>query len=109
MADKKYINKCAIKEKVFDNGGRLLNVAFNVAELSQHANAEGWVRIVIAPRRQPDEKGKTHYAYKDEWEPQPQPQPQQPQHPQQDPQPLAKAQPRYQEPEQQVVKDGMPF
>ena len=105
MADKTYINKCAIKEKIFDNGGRLINAAFNVAELSQHANAEGWVRIVIAPRRQPDEKGKTHYAYKDEWEPQPQ----QPQHPQQDPQPLAKTQPRYQE-EQQVVKDdGVPF
>ena len=97
MADKKYINKCAIKEKVFDNGGRLLNAAFNVAELSQHANAEGWVRIVIAPRRQPDEKGKTHYAYKDEWEPKPQ----------------AKAQPRYGNApppsETEVVRDGVPF
>ena len=102
MADKKYINKCAIKEKVFDNGGRLLNAAFNVAELSQHANAEGWVRIVIAPRRQPDEKGKTHYAYKDEWQPQPQ-----------DPQPQPQAQPRYGNApppsETEVVKDGVPF
>ena len=100
MADKKYINKCAIKEKVFDNGGRLLNAAFNVAELSQHANAEGWVRIVIAPRRQPDEKGKTHSAYKDEWEPKPQ-------------DPHAKAQPRYGNApppsETEVVKDGVPF
>ena len=100
MADKKYINKCAIKEKVFDNGGRLLNAAFNVAELSQHANAEGWVRIVIAPRRQPDEKGKTHYAYKDEWEPTPQAKAQ----PQQ-----AQAQPRYQDPAEQDVRDGVPF
>jgi hypothetical protein len=104
MADKTFINKCAIKEKVFDNGGRLLNAAFNVAELSRHANAEGWVRIVIAPRRQPDEKGKTHYAYKDEWQPKPQDPQAQPQaQPQQ-----AQAQPRYQDPEQDV-RDGVPF
>jgi len=58
MADKTFINKCSLKEKVFDNGGRLLNAAFNVAELSRHANAEGWVRIVIAPRRHLMRKGR---------------------------------------------------
>ena len=71
MTEKTYINKCSLKEKVFDNGSRVLNCAFNVEELASHAK-DGWIRFVIAPRRQASEKGMTHYVYKDSFEPKPQ-------------------------------------
>ena len=101
MTEKTYINKCSLKEKVFENGSKVLNCAFNVEELTQHANAEGWVRFVIAPRRSPNEKGMTHYVYKDSFEPKPQQEP-------------AKVQTRYVNApppsETEVVKDdGVPF
>jgi len=101
MTEKTYINKCSLKEKVFDNGSRVLNCSFHVEELTQHANAEGWVRFVIAPRRQANEKGMTHYVYRDDFEPKPQQEP-------------VKALPRYEQAppprETEVVKDdGVPF
>jgi len=68
MADKTYINKCALRKKEFDNGGSVMNCAFNVDELEEHSN-DGWVRIVIAERRAPSEKGYTHYAYVDPFKP----------------------------------------
>ena len=64
-----YINMCSLKEKVFDNGGSLINAAFNITELQKHADQNGWVNIVIAKRRAVSEKGATHYAYKNTFEP----------------------------------------
>ena len=69
MADKTYINKCWIREKKFDSGGSVLNCGFYVDELKEHADDNGWVNIAISERRTPNEKGYTHYAYKDEWKP----------------------------------------
>ena len=69
MADKTYINKCWIREKKFDNGGSVLNCGFYVDELKEHADENGWVNMTIAERREPSEKGYTHYAYKDDWKP----------------------------------------
>ena len=66
--DRVYINQCSLKEKVFDNGGSLINAAFNVSELEEHADENGWVNIVIAKRREVSEKGATHYAYKSEYQ-----------------------------------------
>ena len=66
--DRVYINQCSLKEKVFDNGGSLINAAFKVSELQEHADANGWVNIVIAKRREVSEKGATHYAYKSEYQ-----------------------------------------
>ena len=66
---KTYINKCAIKEYKFQDGGSVLNCAFGVDELKEHADDNGWVNIIIAERREPSDKGNTHYAYKDEFEP----------------------------------------
>ena len=63
--DRVYINQCSLREKVFDNGGSLINAAFKVSELQEHADENGWVNIVIAKRREVSEKGATHYAYKD--------------------------------------------
>ena len=71
MTEKTYINKVSLKEKVFENGSRVLNCAFNVEELASHAK-DGWIRFVIAPRREANEKGMTHYVYRDDFEPKPQ-------------------------------------
>tara|TARA_R110000765_G_scaffold350992_2_gene440978 strand:+ start:169 stop:444 length:276 start_codon:yes stop_codon:yes gene_type:complete len=60
--DTVYINKCAIKQKTFDNGGSVLNCSFHVDELIIHKNENGWVNITICERRDVSEKGHTHYA-----------------------------------------------
>ena len=46
--DRVYINQCSLREKTFDNGGSLINAAFKVSELQEHADENGWVNIVIA-------------------------------------------------------------
>ena len=75
--DRVYINQCSLREKTFDNGGSLINAAFKVSELQDHADENGWVNLVIAKRREVSEKGATHYAYKSEYQRQnSQPQPQ---------------------------------
>ena len=66
--DRVYINQCSLREKVFDNGGSLINAAFKVSELQDHADENGWVNLVIAKRREVSEKGATHYAYKSEYQ-----------------------------------------
>ena len=66
--DRIYINQCSLREKVFENGGSLINAAFKVSELQEHADENGWVNIVIAKRREVSEKGATHYAYKSEYQ-----------------------------------------
>jgi|TARA_R110000744_G_scaffold79987_3_gene156998 hypothetical protein len=66
---KTFIDKCAIKEHTFDDGNSVLNCAFNVNELMAHIDENGWVNITIAKRREPSEKGNTHYAYKDDFKP----------------------------------------
>ena len=66
--DRVYINQCSLREKVFDNGGSLINAAFKVSEIQEHADENGWVNLVIAKRREISEKGATHYAYKSEYQ-----------------------------------------
>ena len=67
--DRVYINQCSLREKVFDNGGSLINAAFKVSELQEHVDENGWVNLVIAKRREVSEKGATHYAYVNDYEP----------------------------------------
>ena len=69
MKEKTYINQCKLVEKVFDNGGSVINAAFKIEELAQLANEGGWINITIAQRREPSDKGATHYAYLNEYEP----------------------------------------
>ena len=66
--DRVYINQCSLREKTFDNGGSLINAAFKISELQDHADENGWVNLVIAKRREVSEKGATHYAYKSEYQ-----------------------------------------
>lgn len=69
-----FVDGLIIRAHQFANGGQNLNVAANVdrliAWLNQHRRQSGWCKIVIAERRNPDEKS-THYAYLDTWEPKP--------------------------------------
>lgn len=56
-----YINKCSIKQHDFDNGGSVLNISVHVDELIIHKNKEGWVSLSVCKRREPSDKGATHY------------------------------------------------
>ena len=66
MAEKNYI-PTSIK-KVVTQYGELFNVAIKVDELQKIAK-KGWANITIAERREVSEKGATHYAYENTYEP----------------------------------------
>ena len=66
MADKNYIPS-SIK-KVITQYGELFNVAIKVDDLQKIAK-KGWANITIAERREVSEKGATHYAYENTYEP----------------------------------------
>ena len=68
MAEKRYIKKSRLVEKVFDNGGSVINCGFPLEELEAIAE-NGYVNITIAKRREASDTGSTHYAYKDEYKP----------------------------------------
>lgn len=66
MANKNYIPS-SIKA-VETQYGELLNVAIKVDELEKIAK-NGWAHITIAERKEPSEKGATHYAFENTYEP----------------------------------------
>ena len=66
MAEKNYIPS-SIK-RVETQYGDLFNVAYKVDELQAIAK-KGWANITIAERREVSEKGATHYAVENTYEP----------------------------------------
>jgi hypothetical protein len=48
--------------------GSMMVANFKVDELQANSK-NGWVSMVIAERREPSEKGATHYAYVNDYEP----------------------------------------
>jgi|TARA_R100000664_G_C2753802_1_gene141269 hypothetical protein len=48
--------------------GTMLVANFKVDSLQANAN-NGWVSMVITERKEPSEKGATHYAYVNDWKP----------------------------------------
>lgn len=66
MAEKNYVAS-SIK-KVTTQYGDLFNANFKLEDLQKIAK-RGWVNITIAERREPSEKGATHYAYENTYEP----------------------------------------
>lgn len=71
-----YCNGFFVREKVFDSGRAVMNVAVNVADFIEFADkhgSEGYVRIVIEKRREPSDKGITHSVRLDTWKPTGQP------------------------------------
>lgn len=65
MADKTYINGLFIKTHTFNDGGEIIKLAVKVealvAELNQYQQ-DGWVNIDLCRRKEPSDKGHTHYA-----------------------------------------------
>tara|TARA_R100001509_G_scaffold138599_1_gene92817 strand:- start:150 stop:419 length:270 start_codon:yes stop_codon:yes gene_type:complete len=49
--------------------GGMIVANFKVEELQANSK-NGWVSMVIAERKEPSEKGATHYAYVNDYEPQ---------------------------------------
>tara|TARA_R100001244_G_scaffold44462_1_gene40346 strand:+ start:493 stop:735 length:243 start_codon:yes stop_codon:yes gene_type:complete len=66
MAEKNYI-PTNIK-RVETQYGELFNVAIKVDDLQKIAK-KGWANITIAERREVSEKGATHYAFENTYEP----------------------------------------
>ena len=66
MSEKNYVAS-SIK-KVTTQYGELFNASFKVDDLQKIAK-KGWCNITIAERREPSEKGATHYAYENTYEP----------------------------------------
>ena len=72
--EKNYINGMIIKEKSFDNGGSQLKLSIKVEEFVEQLKAieeKGWVNLVISKRKEPSDKGVTHYAFQDTFTPDP--------------------------------------
>lgn len=65
---KNYI-KGSIKQFTFDDGGSKLVASLLVEDLAKIANEKGYVSIVIAERKDPDQYGNTHYAYENDYKP----------------------------------------
>ena len=55
-------------KKVTTQYGDLFNANIKLDDLKK-IEKKGWVSITIAERRQPSEKGATHYAYENTYEP----------------------------------------
>jgi hypothetical protein len=74
MEEKKYVNGIIIKEQSFNNGGSLLKMSIKVEDfISELKGIEnnGWANIVVSKRKEPSDKGITHYAKIDDWKPDP--------------------------------------
>ncbi len=68
MAEKNYVTS-SIK-KVTTQYGELMNCNFKLEDL-QKLESNGWVSITIAERKEPSEKGATHYAFENTYKPEP--------------------------------------
>lgn len=68
MNEKNYL-AASIKEFTFQNGGTILNASIKFEDL-QKIQKNGWVKLKIGKRKQPSDKGATHYCYEDDWQPQ---------------------------------------
>ena len=70
--EKNYINGMIIKEKSFDNGGSQLKLSIKVEEFIEQLKTieeKGWANLIVSRRKEPSDKGVTHYAYEDSWKP----------------------------------------
>ena len=69
MSEKKEKNYIASSiKKISGQYGDFFNANFKMDDLQKIAK-RGWVAIVISERREPSEKGATHYAYENDYKP----------------------------------------
>lgn len=70
--DRIFVDGLWASEKKFDNGGSILKVSLLVEKFApfvkKHKNKSGYINIIIAPKKNPDDKS-THFSYLDTWEP----------------------------------------
>jgi hypothetical protein len=61
------------KEVKFSNGGSLIELSIKVDELIESLKSlehqKGWVNLQIIKRKEPSEKGATHYVSVNTWKP----------------------------------------
>lgn len=71
--EKQYVNGIILKEKHFENGGSQIKGSIKVDEvvkqLQEIKNEQGFANIIISKRREPSDKGVTHYVTVDTWKP----------------------------------------
>ena len=69
---KNYLNGAVIKEHTFDNGGTELKVWIKVDEFFEQLESienNGSANIIIKKRKEPSDKGVTHYIVEDTYKP----------------------------------------
>lgn len=74
MPDKKdYASGTWVRERRFDNGGSVLKVSIKWDRFSEWAatrlDDQGFLRLQITDRKEPDERGYTHTVSRDTWTP----------------------------------------
>ena len=73
MSDNIYVPRSSGKEIIFQKGGSLMTVNFHAESLIEfvkaNANEKGYVTFKVNRRREPDERGNTHYLTLDTWKP----------------------------------------
>lgn len=58
--------------KTFNNGGTIINISLKLDDLNKiPTNEKGYIRLVVAQRREPNDSGSTHYVYEDTYKAQP--------------------------------------
>ena len=67
---KQYL-KTSIKTHQFPNGGEIIKIAIREESLKELIEKcrNGWANMVLAKRKEPREKGATHYLYIDDFQP----------------------------------------
>ena len=63
--------KCSAKEKIFANGGSVLNIGIKAEDLTQfieaHTNERGYLNVNIIKRNEVGQYGDTHSISLDTW------------------------------------------
>ena len=66
MAEKHYVGNG--REKIFDNGGSVINIFIKTDELKKCQQHKGGFRLVVGKRREEDQYGNTHYVAEDTYQ-----------------------------------------
>ena len=72
MSDTKYINGILIKERTFDNGGSQMKISIKTEDFInelKEVDENGWCNLILNRRKEPSDKGVTHYLKVDTWKP----------------------------------------
>lgn len=72
MEETKYINGILIKERTFDNGGSQMKISIKTEDFInelKEVDENGWCNLIMNRRKEPSDKGVTHYLKVDTWKP----------------------------------------